>query len=98
MEAPAGRLRGFPAFRQRRNDLQFLVAPDQALIDMPVMGDRGGFAQRVGIERLEFTLVGGAEDLRVSRRSRQSGDRDESRCKQGMTYRHVVEFSAVGLF
>ena len=39
MEAPARRLRRFPAFRQAGNDLQILVARDQALIDMAEMGD-----------------------------------------------------------
>src|SRR3977135_3118407 len=95
MKAPASRLRRFPAFRQRGNDLQLLVAADQALIDMPVLRDRGGFTQRIGIERLERTLVGVAQDLGGGRRGRQSGDRDESRCKQGVTYRHVVRFSAM---
>ena len=43
MEAPAGRLRCFPAFGQRRNDLQILVARDQAFIDLAEMGDAWWF-------------------------------------------------------
>jgi len=34
MEAPAGRLRRFPALRQRRDDVQILVARDQAFVDV----------------------------------------------------------------
>ena len=58
VEAPVGRVRRFPAFRQRGNDLQILVAGDQALIDMRMMSDRCGFLERVGIERFEVALVG----------------------------------------
>ena len=39
MEAPAGRLRRFPAFGQCGNDLEILVARDQAFIDMSEMRD-----------------------------------------------------------
>ena len=63
MEAPVGRLQGFPAFRQRRHDLQILVAGDQALIDMGMMGDGRGFLERIGIERFEVALVGVAQGL-----------------------------------
>src|SRR6476620_8461318 len=37
VEAPAGRLRCLPALRQCWNDLQILVARDQALIDISEM-------------------------------------------------------------
>ena len=63
MKAPARRLRRFPAFGQCRSDLQFLVAGDQALIDMGMMGDGRGFLERIGIERLELALVGVAYGL-----------------------------------
>ena len=76
MEAPAGRLRGFPAFGQRRNDLQILVAGDQALIDMRMMGDGRGFLERIGIERFELALVGVAQGLARCRRHGKSGDRE----------------------
>ena len=38
VEAPAGGLRRFPAFGQAGNDLQILVAGDQAFIDLSEMG------------------------------------------------------------
>jgi hypothetical protein len=74
VEAPAGRLRCFPAFRQRRNDLQVLVAGHQPFIDVPVMGDRRGFLERIGIERFEVALVGVAQGLGRCRRHRKSDD------------------------
>ena len=63
VEAPAGRLRRFPAFRQRGNDLQILVARDQAFIHMAEMRVRGGLVERIGIERFEVALVGVAQGL-----------------------------------
>ena len=63
VETPAGRLDDFPALRKCGNDLQLLVAGNQALIDVRVMGNGRGFLERVGIERLEFALVGIAQGL-----------------------------------
>ena len=71
MEAPAGRLRGFPAFGQSRDDLQFLVAGNQAFIDLAEMRMRGGFVERVGVERFEIALVGIAQGLGRCRHRRQ---------------------------
>ena len=72
MEAPAGRLGRFPALRERRDDLQFLVARDQALIDVAEMRMRGGFVERIGIERLELALVGVAQGLGRCRQTRKA--------------------------
>ena len=72
VKAPAGRLRRFPAFRQRRNDLEVLVARHQALIDVAVMGDGRAFLQRIGIEGFEVALVGVAQRLARCGRSQQS--------------------------
>jgi len=84
MEAPAVRLRRFPALRQSRNDLQILVASDQAVIDISEMSMGGALVERIGIERFQFTLVGVAHGLRRCRHHRP-GD-DGSRCKQTLTY------------
>ena len=68
MEPPAGRLRRFPAFRQRRDDLQVPVAGHQAFEDMSEMGVGGALVQRVGVERFEVALVGVAQGLGRCRR------------------------------
>ena len=70
MEPPAGRLRCFPALRQRRDDLQVPVAGHQALEDMSEMGVGGTLVQRVGVERFEIALVGIAQGLGRCRRHR----------------------------
>jgi len=63
METPARRLQDFPAFGKRRGDLQFLVAGDQSLIDMRMMGDGGGFLERIRIKRFQLALIGVAQGL-----------------------------------
>ena len=74
METPAGRLGCFPAFGQRRNDLQILVAGDQAFVDVAMMRDGRGFLERIGIERFEVALVGVAQGLGRCRRKRKGED------------------------
>ena len=54
MEPPAGRLRRFPALRQSRDDLQILVAGDQAFEDLPEMGMGGALVERVGSSDLRW--------------------------------------------
>ena len=88
MEPPAGRLRRFPAFRQRRNDLQVPVAGHQAFEDMSEMGVGGALVERVGVERFEIALVGIAQCLGRCRRRCQGKDCSRGRCKQTLTYRH----------
>ncbi len=63
VETPAGRLRRFPAFGESRNDLQLLVARDQAFINLREMRVRRGLVERVGVERFEVALVGVAQGL-----------------------------------
>src|SRR6266436_2287455 len=93
MEAPvSGVLQGFPAFGESGNDLEILVAGDQAFIDLCEMGVGGGFVERVGIQRFEVALVGVAQHLGRRGRHRKSDDRDGRRCKQGLTYRHLFHF------
>src|SRR5579864_9378654 len=94
MKTPARRLQNFPSFRERRDDFQFFVAPDQSFIDMRMMGNGGGFLQRVGIERFEFALVGVAQGLAEGRGRRKNDDRSSGRCKQQLTYRHWWMLSA----
>ncbi len=53
----------FPAFRQCRDDLQILVARNQAFINLPEMRVGGGFVERIGVERFEFALIGVAQGL-----------------------------------
>ena len=72
MEPPAGRLRRFPALRQRGDDLQIPVAGHQAFEDMSEMGVGGALVQRVGVERFEVALVGVAQGLGRCRHHRQS--------------------------
>ena len=95
VKAPTRRLRRLPAFRERWNDFQILVAGDETLIDMRVMRGGGGLPQRVGVERFEVALVGVTQGLGRCRRYRQGGDQGERRCQQGLTYRHLFTFSAV---
>ncbi|MGY3293179.1 hypothetical protein ACVWWP_006246 [Bradyrhizobium sp. LM3.6] len=85
MEAPPGRLRSFPALRQRRNDLEVLVARGEALIDVTEMGVGGGLVQRVGIKRLQVALVGIAQRLARRWRHRQRKHTGERRRKQSST-------------
>ena len=96
MEAPAGRLRRFPALGEGGNDLQILVARDQAFIDLSEMRVGGGLVERIGVERFEIALVGVAQGLGRCRRHRKSDDRDGGRCKQGLTYRHLFSVLRCG--
>ncbi len=86
MEAPVGGIfLDFPAFGQRGNDLEILVARDQAFIDISEMPMGGALVERIGIERFQFTLVGVAHGLRRCRHHRP-GDGGTGRCKQTLTY------------
>ena len=92
MEAPAGRLRRFPSVRPARDDLQILVARDQAFIDLAEMRMGGGLVERIGIERFEVALVGVAQGLGRCRHHRKCEDGSRGRRKQTLTYRHFVGF------
>src|ERR1700752_3580689 len=48
MEAPAGRLRCFPALCQRRDDIQVLVARDQAFVNVSEIPVGGALIESVG--------------------------------------------------
>ena len=93
VKTPAGGLRGFPAFRQSGNDLEILVARDQAVIDLSEMRMGCSLVERIGIKRFQVALVGVAQGLGRCRRDRNSGDRESCRRKQGLTYRHLFTFS-----
>src|SRR5258708_32560963 len=95
MKAPVCRLRRLHAFRERWNDLQIPVSADESLVNMRVMRGGCGFPQRIGIERFEVALIGVTQGLRRCRRYRQGSDRDDGRCQQGSTYRHLFTFSAI---
>src|SRR5476651_2203624 len=62
---------------------------------MAMMGDSCAFTQRVGIERFEVALVGIAQGLGGGGNRGKSDDREEGRCKQGLTYRHLFTLSTV---
>src|SRR5438270_12840498 len=93
--SPAGRLRRFPTFGERRDDLEIFAARGQPFKNLSEMCVGGGFVERIGIERFEVALVGITQRLRRCRRHRKSDDRDDGRYTQGLTYRHLFTFSAV---
>ena len=70
MEAPAVRLRSFPALREAGDDLELLVALGEPFIDVAEHAMREGLVERIGIERLEVAL-----ERETECRGRRSGQR-----------------------
>src|SRR6202041_2869356 len=65
-----------------------------------MMGNGRGFLERIGVKRFELALVGVAYCLcrcrcRRDRCHGKSDNENAGRCKQNLTYRHVLTFSAV---
>ena len=63
---------------------------------MAVMRDRGGFVQRVGVERFEVALIGVTQclccDRGDSQKNRSAGEGGDECRKQGSTHGHTGHF------
>ena len=56
VEAPAGRVQHLPALGEAWDDLEVLVAPDQAFHHVGEQAERDRLVERVGVERVEAPL------------------------------------------